>query len=120
MARRFFRKASRRARSWGRKVRRNSNSAINPLNVALAGAGYGVARAYLSQLIQPLTSKIPLGQYADEVVLGAAGYYLAKKQTGLLKSVGYAMLTIESAAIANQATAGMIGTSSSGGITLYG
>jgi hypothetical protein len=57
---------------------------------------------YISNLVQPLTSKIPMGQYADEAVLGVAGYLLAKKGSGMVRDFGKAMLVVEAASIGHQ------------------
>lgn len=68
---------------------------------------YGGIRAKLSQLTSQYIPGV-LGQYTDEVVLGLAGYYLAKKNTGMLRNIGLAALTIESASIGNQLIAPMV------------
>lgn len=87
--------------------RRSTSSSFKVLNVVLPSMAYGAGRQYLTQLAAPLTNKIPLGNYADEAVFGALGYYLAKKQKGMLKQVGISILTVEAASVGNQLLAGM-------------
>ncbi len=112
---RFKRRA--RARSFGRKAHRRSgrSSGITPMKIIIPAAIYGAGRQYLVNLAAPLTSKIPLGQYADEAVLGVAGYMLAKKGKGFLKNVGISMLTIEAASLGSGLIGGMGGGSNGGG-----
>jgi len=78
---------------------------------------YGAMRNTVVSYAQPLTSKLGfLGNYADEAVFGVAGYYAAKKGKGMVKQLGYAMLTVEAASIGNQLagqfTGGSMSTSS--------
>ena len=64
----------------------------------LVGAGlYGALREKVSNAIAPYTSKIPLGNVTDEVVMGTLGYFAMKKGTGLFRDVGRAAMTIEAA-----------------------
>jgi hypothetical protein len=112
---RFRKRRSARSR-FGRKSRHSRSSGrSNVMSVLLPAVIYGAGRQYLVNLAQPLTSKIPLGAYADEVVLGGAGYLLAKKGRGMLKNVGLAMLTIEAASLGSGLIGGGLGGSSSGG-----
>jgi len=75
---------------------------------------YGAGRVYLSQLVAPVTSKIPLGNYADEVVLGVGGYLLAKKGNGMVRDFGRAMLTVEAAAVGHQLMSQGLGSVTTG------
>jgi len=108
MAKKRVSKSKTRTRVISKKVtgsrRRKSNSGFKPMNVILASAAYGGCRAYLSNLISPITSKLgALGGYSDELVLGAAGYYIAKGKVKFIpKSLGLAALTIEAASVGNQ------------------
>ena len=104
-ARRSNKRASIRARSRG------SGNSSNPLMIILPAMVYGAGRQYLSNMAQPLTSKIPLGNYADEALFGLAGYFMAKKGKGIVKNIGTSMLIVESASLGNQLL-GQIGTSS--------
>jgi len=88
-------KKTRRKKSYGGGV---SNKEL--MGMTAAAVGYGFLRGKLSSAITPLTSKIPLGNITDEVVLGMAGYFLAKKSKNkMLKNVGKAALLIEGASI---------------------
>lgn len=59
---------------------------------------------------------IPAGQYADELLFGAAGYYLAKKGgNSLVKQLGMAALTVEAASIGHQLVGGGASSSSQSG-----
>lgn len=98
-ARRTNRRASRSSRRF---VRRSSGSSggFAPLIYA---AGYGAGRQYISNLISPLTSKIPLGDYADEVgMLGAA--WAAKKFTSnpMVHKLADTAMLIEASRIGSQ------------------
>lgn len=100
-------------RSVYRKVKRRMRSSRQPRpeQVILPSIIYGAGRQTLVNLATPVTSMIPLGQYADEAILGVAGYYLAKKGKGILKQVGMSMLTVESASVGS----GLIGGGFAGG-----
>jgi len=76
---------------------------------------YGAGRQTIVNLASPITSRIPLGQYADEAVLGAAGYFMAKKGRGVVKDLGMAMLTVEAASLGSQLIGGFTGGNNSGG-----
>jgi hypothetical protein len=101
-----------------RSGRRSRSSSSNPMKLVIPAALYGAARGYISNAITPLTSKIPLGQYTDEVVLGLAGYVAAKKGRGIVKQIGTSMLLIEAASLGKQAVGGM-GGSTSGSSTSF-
>jgi len=91
-----------RMRARGLFKRRGHSKKSVPLGaVVLGGAVYGVGRQYVSNLISPLTSKIPLGNLADNLAMGLVSYYAAKKGTGMVKEIGRAGLYIE-AALAGQ------------------
>ena len=82
--------------------RKSSNTSGNAdLMKVIAGAAiYGGVREKVSNLIAPLTAKIPLGTIADEVVLGTIHYFGAKKVSNpMLKSIFRAGLIVESARI---------------------
>lgn len=105
----FKKKASR--HSFGKKAHRSSHksSGLSPMSVILPAVAYGGLRGTISNLITPLTSKVPvLGAYTDEAVFGVVGYLLAKKSKGMLKGLGYGMLAVESASIGNQLLGGMV------------
>lgn len=112
--RRFGRRGSFRGFRRGVRRSRSSSSGLSPLKIVLPAAAYGAARQYLSNLIAPVTSMIPLGNYADEVVLGGLGWYAATKGKGIIKQVGTAMLIVEAASIGHQliGSTGMASTTS--------
>lgn len=90
------------------------------MGIALAAGVYGAGRQYLNNAVAPLTSKIPLGQYADEALFGVGGYFLAKKGSGILKSLGLSMLIVESASVGHQLVGSNMANGSSNGITFHG
>jgi len=77
------------------------------MNVVVPAAAYGAGRQYLVNLAKPLTNMVPLGNYADEVVLGTAAYFVAKKNMFGLRKVAMAALTIEAASAGSQLIGGM-------------
>jgi hypothetical protein len=97
-----------------RRSRRRSSS-VSAQKLVLPAVLYGAGRQYLVNLATPLTSMVPLGQYADEAVLGIAGYYLAKKGRGMMKEVGRSMLIVEAASLGSGLIGGKLGNSVSGG-----
>jgi hypothetical protein len=99
------RKATTRRRSF-KKVRRSSRGISGDVSKVVGGAAYGAAREYLSNLMRPLSDRIPVvGDYGDEVVLGALSWLLMKGKLPLLKQIpisreiGKAGLYIESARV---------------------
>lgn len=103
-----------RARTFRASKRSYSRSATSrPEAVILPAMAYGALRAKLSQLISPVTSAVPLGGYADEVVLGAVGWFAAKKGRGIVKEAGKAMLTVEAFALGNQVAGNFLTPSAS-------
>lgn len=120
-----FKKMKRRAsrRFFGgfrKKSRRSSGGGLSPESMLLPAAAYGALRAPVAQAISPLTSKIPLGGYSDEVALGLASYAAAKWGKGMVRKVGIAGLCIEAAAIGSGLTAGMVGGNRSSSDELLG
>jgi C4-dicarboxylate transporter len=83
------------------------------MNHVLLPMAYGAGRATIVNFAQPITSRVPLGNYADELVLGVGGYLLAKKSSGTLKEVGKAVLMIESASLGSQLVSNNMGSSNS-------
>ncbi len=98
--RRGFFKRARVSRRSAKSYRRGVSS--RPEAVIIPAMAYGALRAKLSQLITPVTSAVPLGGYADEVVLGTIGWFAAKKGRGMIKEAGKAMLTVEAFSLGNQ------------------
>jgi len=70
------------------------------------GAGiYGAGREYVSDKLSPITSKVPLGDLADEATMGVLSYFVAQGKIPLVnkipysKEIGKAGLTIEAARV---------------------
>ena len=104
------------------KPKRRSNASNNPMKMILPAMGYGAVRGKVSQLIAPVTSKIPFGNLADEIGMGVLSYYAAKKGTGMVKKLGQAGLIIESAQAGQTLVAGnLLGMSTTSSTTqIYG
>lgn len=95
---RFKRFARRAGRSAFRRSSRKGSSALGW--GFLVGAGvYGAVREKASNMLTPLTSKVPLGNVADEVVMGAINYFGAKNTSGVVREIFKAGMTIEAARI---------------------
>jgi hypothetical protein len=101
------RKHSRKSRS------RRSFGSENLMTPVMSGLIYGAGRSYLSNIAVPITSKIPAGAYADNVLFGAAAYYGAKKNVMGMKGACKAILAIEAAMVGAKALNGISGGSSS-------
>jgi hypothetical protein len=91
-----------------KKVVRSVKKGYSPAQlrtIALTSAGYGAVREDLSSMTKQLAGSIPfvgniVGTFGDEAVLGAAGYFVAKKMKGkLAKNAGLAMMAVESARV---------------------
>lgn len=87
--------------------RRRVSSAFKPLNHMLSGATYGFLRGQANEMVQnTIASRIPGGQFADELAFSGISYLLAtkgKKMLGVdLKAVGKAGLQVEGALIGNE------------------
>lgn len=116
-----FRASSRAPRYFTRRSRsrRGSSSGMGgDLGQALAGTAYGFGRSYLSDLVKPVTDKLPLGDYADNIVLGALGWALKRGKIPLLnkvkmtKDIGNAMMITEFVLLGSDIKTNMSGTKS--------
>lgn len=108
MARRRFKKMTSRVRTvYKKSYRKSHSSASNPIKLILPAMAYGAGRQYLSNMAKPLTDKLPLGNYADEVVFGVAGYFIAKKNLFGMRKLGEAMMIVEAASVGNQLVGSM-------------
>lgn len=91
---------------------------MGDMGIVAAGALYGAGREWMSDKLAPITSKVPAGQYADEVVMGTIGYFLMKGKIPMLNKIplsrefGRAALIIESARVGAGVTNGMLTSSS--------
>lgn len=76
---------------------------------------YGAVRGKTSQLLAPITARVPFGGMSDEIVIATLAFYGKKKvKNPMLKNVLNAALIVESARIGEVlATGGLSGNSSS-------
>ncbi len=97
-----------RTRTIVKRIRaKNKAGGFAPQKAIAGGFIYGLARGKVASLISPLTSKIPMGQYADELGMGVLNYYIAKGKIPMIpKNVGLAGLAIESFVIGQDIGAG--------------
>lgn len=94
------RTATRASSSRAVRVRTKRTNSLTPQKAIMGGLVYGAARSKVAQLLSPITSKVPLGNYADEAVMGALSYFVAKGKVKFIpKNVGLAGLMIESAVV---------------------
>jgi hypothetical protein len=121
MARR--RKAKTRRSAYRGFMKRKSHKASKGLlggemGIIIGGAAYGAGRQYVAKAIEPLTSKIPLGNYADNIGMGLLSYFVAKGKIPLInkipmsKEIGRAGLYIESAMLGSEILNKTTGTTS--------
>lgn len=97
-----------------RKKVSTSGSTENLLITAGAAAVYGGLRQRIETWIAPVTSKVPLGGYSDEILLGTLGYFMAKGKIPVVngkvgKSIGKAVMIIEAARIGSGIAGQMFG-----------
>lgn len=92
------RRAVARTRTVVKRVRSKSKSgAYNPQKAVVGGFMYGLARPQVAKLLSPISSKIPMGQYADELIMGVLSWQIAKGKVPMIpKNVGLSGLAIES------------------------
>lgn len=119
---RYKRAKTRRSAFRGFMKRRTHHKASGLLggemNIIIGGAAYGAGRQYIAKAVEPITSKIPLGNYADNVVMGALSYFVAKGKIPLInkipmsKEIGRAGLYIESAMLGSELLNKTTGTTS--------
>lgn len=97
-----------RVRTVVKKVRsKNKAGVYNPQKAIAGGFMYGLARPKVAELLRPITSKIPFGQYADELGMGILNYYIAKGKVPMIpKNVGIAGLAIESFVVGQDVVTG--------------
>lgn len=101
--RRSFRRKAKTAVKYARRRKSKTGGNITPLIVG--GFVYGGVREYMSNLLMPLTEKIPLGDLSDEIVLLGVDWALAKRKIPVIKGfkmasqIGKAGLMLESARI---------------------
>ena len=82
---------------------------------------YGAARQYVSNLIAPLTSKIPIaGNLSDEIGMGFIDWMLAKNTKGFISEVAKKGLVIENARVGEGLIGGFgLGSSSNNNVSYF-
>lgn len=99
-----------------RKVARATGMGKSTNIIQLDAMAYGAARQYVSGLIAPLTSQIPiLGNLSDEVGMGFIDWMIAKNTHGFLSEVAKKGLVIENARVGEAIVGGMFGGNMSSG-----
>lgn len=98
----FKRRAVRRYARPARRSRRASSSGLTPMNVLLAGAVYGASRPFVAKLLPDFFSFGPID--SDNVIIGGAGLYAMKKQTGFIKALGAVACGSEAGIVASRVT----------------
>jgi hypothetical protein len=88
-----------RTRTVYKKATRRKSKKENVQALIMGSLAYGAMRQKASNALSPITSKVPLGDIADEVVMAGLSYLAMKKGKGIIKNIGKAGLTIESARI---------------------
>jgi hypothetical protein len=98
-------------RSSSKKVvsmrRRKTSGFKGLMGQALGAMAYGAGREMISNKLDPITSRVPAGEIADEVVMGALSYAMMKgkipfiKNFPVSKEIGRAGFYIEMARIGN-------------------
>lgn len=105
-----------------RFVKRRSKG-LGDLGMIAGGMAYGAVREKFSALVAPITSKVPLGYTADNIVLGGISYLVAKgkipilNKVKFLRDIGKAGLIIESAFVGQDLMRGTVATNNSAATT---
>lgn len=91
--------------------RRKHSGTAGLMATVVGAAAYGAMREKISTALQPITSKVPLGNISDEIVLGALAVMLKKSRIGkgMLSPVLNGAITIESARIGEAIIQGQVG-----------
>jgi len=99
-----FRKKSRSRKYFApKRSHRKSGSSMGGIMPLAAAAAYGAGRSYIANWVAPITSKVPLGNLADNaVMLGVC--WAAKKYVpvGIVKQAASAGMLIEAAMIGSE------------------
>ena len=91
-----------------KRVKRRVSRTMKPFQVLVPSAVYGAGRGYLSNLLSPITSRIPLGAIGDEIGLFVLGNFLTKKGGKMTKDVGKAMMFVEGSRIGEALISGSV------------
>ena len=81
-------------RRYGRK---RSSSGSPLMTVVVPAMAYGAVRAKISDALTPITSKVPMGNISDELVMASLSYFVMKKNLMGMGNIAKAGLVIESA-----------------------
>lgn len=108
-ARRAYARVSSGFRRFKRRGRRSSRggslSGGGAMGILVGGAVYGAGREWASNQLQPVLSKLPGGDLADELGMATLAYFVAKGKVPIVnkipysKEIGRAGLTIEAARV---------------------
>lgn len=77
-----------------RKYTKRRVPAMTPQKAVIGGFIYGFGRGQLNNLVKGLTSNVALN-LSDEIALGIANWYLAKKTKGMVRNAAIVGLGIE-------------------------
>jgi len=92
----------------------------SPKSLILPSAIYGGTRQFISNSLSRWTAKIPLGRFADELVLGSLAYYGSKKlKSKFWKNYARSALVVESARV-GQGVIGNLGALARGSTSTSG
>lgn len=95
----------RKARTFGFARRTSRSHGLGPEKMLLPAIAYGAIR----QDLGALAAKVPMvGGFGDEVVLGVAGYFMAKKGSGMMRDIGMAALAVEASSVGAQLRSGTL------------
>lgn len=89
---------------------RRSSMLMKPLAVLVAGGAYGALREKVSNVIAPLTSKIPIaGNISDEIGMFGLSYLIHKNmKSKQAKMIALAGMLVESARIGDGVVSGQV------------
>jgi len=95
-------------RTYRRRAKRVSSNLKNDLVQMGYGAVYGASRKKVSNLVQPISSKLPLGSYSDNAVMGFLAMGLKRIiRNPMVTKLADAALHVEGALIGSEVVEGM-------------
>jgi len=107
----FGRRARARTGFFKRRMRSRSKSNGSAQLIQPDAMLYRAGTSSIAHLASPLIGMLPLGNLSDEVTLGLIDWFVAKNTSGMISSAARKGLIVENAMLAQGATAGLIGTS---------
>jgi hypothetical protein len=93
--------------------RRKSGKKLTPKNVLIGGVAYGLVREPINNALKNVTGNFGFN-LADELVLGTAAWFAAKKGKGIVKDIGLVALGVEAHNLARGGLGGITGMLSGG------